>query len=386
MSNILGAASASTDAPPAVKPRDPVLDNAKFAAILLVVVGHAWTDLRDVWPVEAAYMFVYAFHVPVFVLLAGYVSKSSLTPYKALKTGAALLGSYLVFEYLYESLQGWAGDYDVNHNPMAPSWVMWFLAALLMWRLSAPLWRRLPAWLGIGSAVAISLLGGLSSEDDYAVAKTLSLLPFFVIGLHLHQAHLDAVRSPRVRRWALALMASVAVVCLVVASRFDIGWLRWRYSYAELGVSTPVGMLLRLAVIVAALALAAAFVTLVSSRRTWRTEWGTRTMYAYLLHGVFIQLAVVVGVFGWGWVNTLPGAVLVTAAAVGVAVLLLAPPVGVVFGPLIEPAAWMFAPAPPPTIEGALNLGTVPTSPAGSMVLQDHHNSTEGLNGFDFGR
>src|SRR3954467_2045419 len=61
---------------PARRPRDPFFDNAKFMAIVLVVAGHSIVDLRDVRVAHAAYLFVYTFHMPVFIVITGYFSRT----------------------------------------------------------------------------------------------------------------------------------------------------------------------------------------------------------------------------------------------------------------------------------------------------------------------
>ena len=68
---------APTPAPPPAKQRDPWFDNAKMALIVLVVLGHSWTllpsqDRLDSW----TYDFLYSWHVPAFVIVTGYLSKS----------------------------------------------------------------------------------------------------------------------------------------------------------------------------------------------------------------------------------------------------------------------------------------------------------------------
>src|SRR6476469_186875 len=65
---------AATDS--ACAKRDPFFDNAKFLLIVLVVIGHNWYPLiGQSRAVKAAYMVVYAFHMPAFVLLSGYFSR-----------------------------------------------------------------------------------------------------------------------------------------------------------------------------------------------------------------------------------------------------------------------------------------------------------------------
>ena len=68
---------APTPAPPPVKQRDPWFDNAKMALIVLVVLGHAWTLLPSQDRLHSwTYDFLYSWHVPAFVIVTGYLSKS----------------------------------------------------------------------------------------------------------------------------------------------------------------------------------------------------------------------------------------------------------------------------------------------------------------------
>lgn len=82
------------------KPRDAFFDNAKYLAIVLVAMGHAWEPLKGQSRVlEAAYMVVYAFHMPAFIIISGYFSRSfdmRADRLKRLVTGVAV--PYVVFE------------------------------------------------------------------------------------------------------------------------------------------------------------------------------------------------------------------------------------------------------------------------------------------------
>jgi uncharacterized membrane protein YcfT len=59
--------------------RDPYYDNVKFLAVVLVVLGHAWYSLADSRLTTAAHLFVYTFHMPVFILIAGFFSRRFAT-------------------------------------------------------------------------------------------------------------------------------------------------------------------------------------------------------------------------------------------------------------------------------------------------------------------
>lgn len=72
-----GTAPAQTAAPGAKKQRDALFDNAKFLAIVLVATAHAWEPLMDgSRTTRALYMFVYTFHMPAFIVISGYFSRS----------------------------------------------------------------------------------------------------------------------------------------------------------------------------------------------------------------------------------------------------------------------------------------------------------------------
>ena len=59
--------------------RIPYFDNLKFILIYFVVLGHFLAPLRGVIPgVKFIYMIIYVFHMPLFIFILGYFSKSLL--------------------------------------------------------------------------------------------------------------------------------------------------------------------------------------------------------------------------------------------------------------------------------------------------------------------
>jgi len=81
--------------------RDPWFDNAKMALVILVVVGHAWTLLPHNAVNDHLYDFLYAWHVPAFVLVTGYLSRSfAWTGRRLWQLVRTILVPYLLFEGL----------------------------------------------------------------------------------------------------------------------------------------------------------------------------------------------------------------------------------------------------------------------------------------------
>ncbi|CAM5388862.1 hypothetical protein SGLAM104S_06176 [Streptomyces glaucescens] len=62
--------------PQSGKQRDAFFDNAKYLAIVLVAIGHAWDPLKGgSRAAEGAYIVVYAFHMPAFIIISGFFSR-----------------------------------------------------------------------------------------------------------------------------------------------------------------------------------------------------------------------------------------------------------------------------------------------------------------------
>ncbi len=83
----------------------------KYLAIVLVAVAHAWEPVMDgSRATRALYMIVYAFHMPAFILISGYFSRTfdmSAPKVKRLLTGVVV--PYILFETAYTVFRRYAG-------------------------------------------------------------------------------------------------------------------------------------------------------------------------------------------------------------------------------------------------------------------------------------
>ncbi|MEV7283985.1 acyltransferase family protein [Streptomyces sp. NPDC093252] len=330
------------------KQRDAFFDNAKYLAIVLVAVGHTWEPLKgDSRVLEGLYRAVYAFHMPAFIVISGYFSRSfDMRPdrLKRLITGVAV--PYILFETAY-----WAFRRYVEKDPTAeislldPWYLTWFLCALFVWRLTTPIWKMIRYPLPV--ALAIATVATLSPEigDDLDLQRVLQFLPFFVLGLGMRPEHFQWVRRTSVR------IASVPVFALAVAvgwwsvPRMETGWFYHRDSAAELGAPWWTGPVMVLALFVCSLLLTACFFAWVPGRRTWFTALGAGTLYGYLLHGFVVKGADQAGLFDPAWLHRPFGEIFVTALAVVGVTLLCTRPVRRVLRFSMEPRMeWAFRP------------------------------------------
>ena len=326
----------STPATPA-KTRDPWLDNAKMVLVTIVVIGHMIVLTPGGDEQARTYDFIYYFHIPAFVLLTGYLSKSfrySRRHLLALLT--TMVVPYVVFSWL---MIHWRVLLD-NAPPglewfYNPRWPMWYLAAVVMWRLVTPIFRWHPVMVPV--AIAISLLAGLSNHETFDVNRALGFLPFFVIGLHLQPSHLALLR--RRGAWLFGIAGLLFIWWL--AKRTDDYWatqfLYFRAPYAELGAGDGEGIWIRARLIGVALVGSAAVLTLVPHRRSFMTRMGTWSLVVYLCHGFVVRYLEYRGYEDWMPGTSWWSIVITVAAAIALALVIAAEPVARVLNYVVDP-------------------------------------------------
>ncbi|GAA2775394.1 acyltransferase family protein [Kitasatospora cinereorecta] len=322
--------------------RQPLFDNAKFAAVALVVCAHTWMPLLAYdRTTAAAVLTVAAFSMPLFITLCGYFAQPR--PGRPLVDGPRLVGQlavpYVVFQLLY-NVVGMVLERRITPIPLLePRWLTWFLLSLLVWRLTVPLWTALRHPLPVAVLVAAASGAVDAFPPDLAFGRTVGFLPFFVLGLVLRPEHFALLRRPRVRRWGWPVLATVAAgVWAAAPELLEPGWLEYTDSAAQLHVSFPVWLGVRAALGLVSLVAGAAFLAVLPDRRTRFTALGAASLYVYLLHGLPLKLVQASGIYHaralHHWWTALP---LLGGCALALAVVLALPPVVRLLRPLVQP-------------------------------------------------
>jgi fucose 4-O-acetylase-like acetyltransferase len=335
------------------KRRVPFWDNARFACIVLVVLGHSVQRLTyDSDIALALYLLIYAFHMPAFAIISGYFSKGGPpTRVQMARVVTDILLPYVIFESLW-ALTKFLVEGQADANLTQPSWTLWFLLALGTFRLVLP-YLALLKWPLLWT-VLISIGAGYVPNVDstFSLARTLGLLPFFTLGWWLSEHDIVArLGLLRKRPWwvfvvSVGLFAVAGFVAWAGKDTWDAidlrHWLFYDESYSNLlGPQWWAGAG-RLAVMAIALVLSAAFFALVPRGSHRWTHLGQYTMYVYMLHSFVLYPFRESGLLRdldptWIW---LP---LVIVASVLIAVGLSSKPVRRLFRPLVEPRpTWLF--------------------------------------------
>ncbi|MHC1790910.1 acyltransferase family protein [Solidesulfovibrio sp.] len=279
--------------------RNSYLDNAKAILICLVVVGHA----IELWPLSgglnAVYLLIYTFHMPLFVFIAGYFSDASSFGPKRKAKLLFLLRVYVLSQLLYSLL------YYILRNDaifswktlVYPCWTLWFLLSLLCWNLVLPYAVRLRFVLP--GSILLALAIGYSDQIGiaFSLSRTIAFFPCFLAGFLARRAAYTFPVSPW-HRW-LAVAVLIAVFWFVAAADIDRGWLYSNQGYARLGQPEWYAGVFRLGTMLLQGVASVAVLVLIPSGRLFYTALGAYTLPIYVLHpSLLILLRVLVEVLG----------------------------------------------------------------------------------------
>ncbi|HLR67289.1 acyltransferase family protein [Virgibacillus alimentarius] len=265
-------------------------DNAKLILIFLVVFGHMIQPFIDAsHEINTLYLWIYTFHMPAFIFLAGFFAKGSGNKEYIVNLAKKLLIPYIIFQLLYTGYYFFIGKENWQVGMFYPHWSLWFLFSLFCWHILLSWFKKIPAALGVTLAVLLGLLVGYFGEigHTFSLSRTFVFFPFFLIGYWLTKDHVMFLKRKSVKIASLVVLVIVAAA-IYIAPDLNSGWLLASKSYGDLGMP-EYGGLARLLVYATSVIMAMSILAWVPQKNGWLTFLGTRTLYVYLLHGFFIQ-------------------------------------------------------------------------------------------------
>ena len=188
--------------------RDYLYDNIKGILIILVVLchflGYAMTSGDTI--VRSFIIFIYYFHMPLFIFISGYFSKN---PERARDTAFRnLFMVYIVaqvFWIIFKYLTNGSTHY-IEHF-LDPGYAIWYIVSLFFWRLFLKDLLKI-RYVLVLSFIAAPLIMFLSNaEMTLAINKTIGFLFFFLLGYYTRQEHIAKIR--KIPPWAAMLLLLV---------------------------------------------------------------------------------------------------------------------------------------------------------------------------------
>ena len=347
----------------ALKSRDPYFDNARAVLIVLVVIGHV-IEMSSSGAARGLYTWIYAFHMPAFILVSGYLARNFTASAKQCgRLLASVLVPYLIFDVLHSLVGAAVNGKAPQFSLGIPAFTLWFLFALVVWRLMVPLLKVLRRPVLV--AVAVSLVAGLGTGTGSAVLdRTLGFLPFFALGILLTPEGIERFKAAT--RGALPRIAAVLVLigtlgaALLIRDTLPRSALYMKWGYVAVFDSNIEGLLWRAGILAVALLITVALLVLVPAGQTAFTWLGEVTLYVYLLHGLLISpLRPTIASWDLRW----PQVAALVAGAVLLTLLLGSRPVRLATRWLIEPrVTWLLRADGPAAAQPATSHSADPSA------------------------
>lgn len=281
-----------------IKTRNHKLDAVKMFLIICVIFAHVplLNGFLDIGLPEKYDLItkvsvrgIYAFHMPLFVLLSGYFTKK-----KALKEqfrgSLKLIKLFLIFHvvdlvitaYAYEKLPSIS---DIFY----PSFALWYLLCLFYWRLliSALPGNWEPKWILLAAIFLSLAIGFTPIRGHLGLHRFFSFMPYFIIGHYYGRNVLNFIENKLVTAltpplWKITIV--LIFLSIMAVSALNPYWLDVIISPYK----NNWGIFFRMSYLAYSLILSGLLLAIFSFIKEWRdnvfSHYGSDTMLFYVIH------------------------------------------------------------------------------------------------------
>lgn len=250
--------------------------------------------------IKSVYLSIYSFHMPVFIIISGMLTKIDLSDDWKSKLTRTILIPLITFTVLYELFnvitEGEFSDYTKN---LRPYWILWYLFSLYLWKLMLPFFlkNRYPVFL----AIALSILSGYISSIGlfFSLSRTFYFFSFFIIGYKLTPLVLAHVHLLKFSKLLFFGVLALNFIIFSIYSDLPHQWLWGSHSYAELGNNDWSGGVIRLALFGVSILTAMSVLFLIPNKKWLITDKGKNSLYVYLWHGFFVKILISAGLISY---------------------------------------------------------------------------------------
>lgn len=277
--------------------RNYALDNIKIFMIFFVVFGHLIEPLIAQIPAaKIIWVWIYSFHMPVFVMVAGMLSKAVYGPAFFIKLVKTILVPLFVFTIGYEIfhffLIGALSNYALHFQPY---WLLWFLLSLFIWRAGLPIFLKLPfpTLLAILVAIAAGYIDPIGR--DFGISRTLYFFPFFIFGHTLLPRFLAYVHTHARAKYLFGGGLILSLCIAVSLQGISDKWMLGSHSYKSMGYDFWIAGLYRFVLYAFSFCISLVIIGLIPNKKISLSAKGNASLYIYIWHGFFIKALIAIG-------------------------------------------------------------------------------------------
>jgi fucose 4-O-acetylase-like acetyltransferase len=294
------------------------VDALRGLSILLVVLGHAISNAENMFTVSGyngkfyVNNFLYAFHMPLFFLISGYVlfGKHLRVRDRALRLLLPFFAWIPVYWFVNRYIRNfpWPVEFwpTLRQTVMEPGTGLWFLptlflcSMLLIPAMHLEKWR---SWAGEVSLLVIFIGVNFIPYGKLGLAQVKYFFLYFAVGYLAakYRSRIDRIDKERINAALLACSILFLVLFTVLYYYERINSLALPFSLKDL-FQTPAAYVIRYSMAMLGIAFSIAVIKAMktSKARTAFAWFGLVTMDIYVAHGLMLQIT-----FGSGWLRVL---------------------------------------------------------------------------------
>lgn len=265
-------------------------DNFKFILIFFVVLGHFLAPLRDtISGVKFIYMFIYIFHMPLFIFILGYFSKTLLQDGK-LKNNKIFnyLLLYVIMQMILYLIK------NTSFTILFPQHGMWYLQCVIIWSILLPTLSKIKAKVLLPLTFALGIVVSCDSKstDVLSLNRAIIFLPYFLCGYYINKEKIiNFISRIDIRHKVVALLfiiTTAIILYLLPLNYHKIVQLMYGNSISNLSFKQAICY--RSMAYMLSLFVGGCIMLLIPNKKHFFTSFGNNTLQVYCIHIILFQL------------------------------------------------------------------------------------------------
>lgn len=217
-------------------------DILKFILIFLVVFGHIIEKYIDFPLIKSIYLFIYSFHMPLFVFISGFFAKYNKSKcYNYLFLYFLLQIIHIILSLTIIAPKSQYSFIDILGFIFAPQWTLWYLLALAFWIFTLKFIKKINIKL-ICALVILSLILGFVPfiSTPLSLSRIIYFFPFFLLGKYFGEnkekftEKIKELKKPIFKILSIVYLILLFIVLFLLASKFDIDFFYGSTPYSNI--------------------------------------------------------------------------------------------------------------------------------------------------------
>ena len=267
-----------------MRKRVALWDNIRFFLITMVVIGHfadEFTHQSDAY--KSIFLFIYAFHMPLFIFISGHLHKNN----KILEKCFFYVSAGFLLKIVL-TISFWCTGQEPSFSLLSDASLPWFLFALAFYTcITYVLRERHKGFVLFLSVLVACFVGFDSSVTDYLyISRIVIFFPFYWAGTMIETDTILQLKKKKIIVMsAIAIILAWALICFFQLDRIYM----LRYLFTGRNAFWPeirgFGPFARLVTYVLSAIISFTVILICPSKNIkWVSKMGTRSIDVYVWH------------------------------------------------------------------------------------------------------